>query len=145
VPPRIVEKASGINSREVFTPERFARPDIAGSSTAADAMLFIKSERNAPAIITTIVRRSSPLPPTFKRMLPTCSVTPVRCSDSVSTKIEMITITAERLKPENASCGERTPVSPSATTTSSATRSAASLPLRNSTSATPRITQVMIR
>src|SRR5437763_85972 len=57
----------------------------------------------------------------------------------------MIVITAWRLKPEKASCGVSTLVTPSATTTSSATKSAGKRLETNKTSAARRITTVMIR
>ena len=56
MPPRIVPNASGISSREVLTPAFLAAPEAAGSSTAAAAMLFMNSDKNAPAIITITIR-----------------------------------------------------------------------------------------
>ena len=143
VPPRIVPKASGIKTRERLTSAFRAAPETAGSKTAAAAMLFIKSDRNAPAIITIMTRRSSLLPPTLSRIFPTCSVTPLRRNASAMIKIARIVITAERENPENASCGVKTPETPSATTTSKATRSAGILSVKNKISATIRTEKVI--
>ena len=63
MPPKIVPNASGIIKRELLTEAFLAAPETAGSSTEAAAILFIKSDRKAPAIITTTVKRSSLRPP----------------------------------------------------------------------------------
>jgi hypothetical protein len=57
----------------------------------------------------------------------------------------MIVITADRLNPENASTGVSTPVTPNATTTSSATRSDGSRSVKNRTSDAINMTKVIRR
>jgi hypothetical protein len=145
IPPKMVANASGINSRDAFTSALRAAPDTAGSSTEAAAMLFMNSDKNAPAAITTTTRRPSPDPPILNKRVPTFSVIPVRCSPSASMKIDAIVITAERLKPENASCVVSTPVIPRANNTNSAMRSARNRSVKNSTIATSRTVKVMIK
>ena len=143
MPPKIVAKASGMSSRAGLIRFRRARPDMAGNRMAAAAMLFMTRDRVAPASMMTITSRLSLVPPTRSRSRPAWSVIPVTRNASVRMKIDTIVTTAELAKPENASRGERMPVTPRATTTRSATRSARRRSLRSKTMATRVIASVM--
>ncbi len=136
MPPRIVAKASGISNRAGLIRFRRARPDTAGNKMAAAAMLFMSRDKAAPASMMTTTSLPSPVPATRSSSLPACSVMPVMRRASVRTKIDTIVTTAELAKPENASCGVSKPVTPRATTTRSATRSARRRSLRNKATAT---------
>ena len=135
IPPSIVANANGIKRRDLLIETLLAAPETAGSKTAAAAMLFIKSDRNEPAIITVTISRDSLCPPTLSKTLPTWSVTPVRCKPSGKHKYCDDRYDGRTLNPENASAGVSTPVTPRATTTSNATRSAGNTSVRKSISA----------
>ncbi len=85
MPPRMVAKASGMSSRDGFTFCRRAAPDTAGSSTAAAAMLFMNSDRKAPATMTSTTSRPSDPPAARPSHLPTFSPAPVRFSPAART------------------------------------------------------------
>ena len=103
MPPKMVAKASGMSSRAGLIRFRRARPDMAGNRMAAAAMLFMSSDKYAPASMMTTTSRVSPVPATRSSSLPACSVIPVTRKASVRMKIETIVTTAELAKPENAS------------------------------------------
>ena len=124
MPPRIVPNASGINNfdGEIFM--RRATPDSEGSNNDAAAMLFMKSERTADAVITPKINRLSPAPKILMMNNPMRSVIPERRNPSASTNAENMMTTAERLNPENASCGVKIPLNPKASINTNATMSA---------------------
>ena len=62
MPPSKVAKASGIRRCDKRTCVRPAMPETAGKRIAAAAMLFIKSESNAPITSTATSKRRSLVP-----------------------------------------------------------------------------------
>ena len=62
MPPRMVPNANGMSNFDGETFERRATPDNDGNNNDAAAMLFIKSESTADAVITPKINRRSPLP-----------------------------------------------------------------------------------
>src|SRR5919205_1030841 len=95
----------------------------AGSRTAPAAMLLRPRESRLPATIKTATIRPSVFPLKRASRSAIHCTTPVRSSAAVITKRPIRVLTAGRLKPASACSGVTTPVSPSASNTSSATRS----------------------
>ena len=130
----------------MLTPAFLPRPMPPGSSTAAAAMLFINSDRNAPAIITTH----------DQMQLASAADTQQDIADLIRDAGPLQRLGQDKdrddrdhrrpLKnPKKPPAASKRPSHPSATTTSSATRSAGSRPIKTETRPRPRMTQVMIR
>ena len=96
---------------------------VAGSSTAAAATVFIISDSTAAPTITTTTARASLRPATRPSCVPKIRLAPVRSSPAVMMYSDRMVMTAARLKPANKSSAGTSRVSPSTTSTSSATRS----------------------
>jgi len=126
-------------------PDRRAMVDVAGKRMEATAILFIKRDMNAAAPISAAIKRASLFPANRITRSPIWSATPVTSSPCARTKIAKMVMTAVSESPENTSWGVRTRLSPSATSTRSATKSTVSRSLRNRIIAAARIAKVMTR
>jgi hypothetical protein len=116
--------ANGMSNLEDETFERRLMPESEEKSRDAAAILFMKSESMADAVITPKINRRSPLPNNLIMKEPMRSVNPERRSPSARMNAENMMTTEERLNPENTSCEVRTPLSPSASINIKATISA---------------------
>ncbi len=112
IPPMMVPNARGISNRDDEIFERRATPDMTGNNKEAAAILFMKRDNNAAAVITPKVIRRGPAPNRRTMNAPRRSVAPECLNPSARMNADIIMMTAERLNPENASCGVKIPLSP---------------------------------
>ena len=104
-------KASGISSFEALILDCFATPMTGGTNMAVTVVLFMKAETKLTTLI--IARSKRLLLPLaiLCRRIPMASITPVRCSAPLMTKIDASITMMSLLKPAKASSGFKMPVS----------------------------------
>ena len=144
MPPRIVPNANGINNLDDDNLERRATPDTTGNNIDAAAMLFMKSDNNAAAVMMPKVNRRGPAPNKRTMKAPKRSVAPERRNPSARMKADIMIMTAERLNPEKASCEVNMPLNPNASISNNATISARRIFPSNSNTATPMKRNVIL-
>jgi hypothetical protein len=114
---------------------------ITGSMMAVVVTWWVNAERTATAGMSTATARVQPAPASRATPRPSTSDTPVRCSAALSTKIAATTIAGSLLNPARAVRGSSRPVTTSASTMSTATRSLRSRSVSSSTNAAARMTK----
>ena len=142
IPANSVAKAIG---RSIFVGSAFIRRMAImaeGISTAAAAMLFIKSERKAALKVNANKNPFSLRPDTRSKNALSRSPSPVSWMALEMTNADRSRITAELLNPPKASCCVMIPRALSEMSTSNATRSGRSQPLMNKNVATIKMARV---
>ena len=123
MPPSKDPYTIGSRSRDATRLVRRAISMVTGRNMAATPILFIKAERMAALVISTLNKRFSVWPATRMTWLPKKEATPVRARPEEIINIAQIATTAGLEKPVKASAGVTRPKTTSNTSTIKATRS----------------------
>ena len=143
IPPKLLEKARGMSSREELMLALMAILTTIGSIRATVPVLLTKAPMKEVAKTTNTKSFSSLLPASFSSLLLIILASPVWKIAPPTTKRPIIITTTELEKPDRASSGDRMPKRTNRRREDSATRSERIFPIIKKAEAITRIAKVM--